>query len=216
MSSTGISLHPHAGRFSAAGLAIVVGLHVVLVAALIAMAPELLPPAARILSVSLLTPRPDSPPTPEIVPPRPKPVERRPAPTVPVQQLAAPVESPAASPAAVPVQPPAPPAPPTANVAPLAAPVQPPRFDAEYLDNPKPAYPALSRRLSEQGRVLLRVHVDAEGRAVEVEVQTSSGHARLDDAALAAVRRWKFVPARRGTEPVAAWVRVPIEFTLKE
>jgi TonB family protein len=78
------------------------------------------------------------------------------------------------------------------------------------LDNPKPPYPPLSRRMGEQGRVVLRVHVTPEGAAGEVLLHASSGSPRLDESALATVRRWKFVPARRGAEPVAAWVLVPI------
>jgi protein TonB len=63
---------------------------------------------------------------------------------------------------------------------------------------------------------VLRVHVAADGSATEVLLHTSSGHPRLDDSALATVRRWKFVPARLGQEAVAAWVLVPIAFTLKD
>ena len=63
---------------------------------------------------------------------------------------------------------------------------------------------------------MLRVHVAADGSATEVLLHTSSGYPRLDDSALATVRRWKFVPARLGPEAVAAWVLVPIAFTLKD
>lgn len=90
----------------------------------------------------------------------------------------------------------------------------PARFDAEYLDNPAPPYPALSRRLGEEGRVLLRVRVDANGLAREVEVQASSGYARLDRIARETVARWRFVPARRGAEAVESWVVVPVSFRL--
>jgi len=89
-----------------------------------------------------------------------------------------------------------------------------PRFDAAYLSNPPPAYPPLSRRLGEEGKVVLRVFVEPDGQPSQVEMRTSSGHARLDEAALGAVRRWRFVPARRGESPVAAWVLVPLNFTL--
>ncbi|MEN9357464.1 MAG: hypothetical protein RL695_1635 [Pseudomonadota bacterium] len=92
----------------------------------------------------------------------------------------------------------------------------PPRFDAAYLDNPKPVYPLISRRMKEEGRVLLRVQVAASGQAGEVDIHTSSGSTRLDQSALAAVSRWKFVPARQGSEAVAASVLVPIIFSLKE
>ncbi|MBX3676249.1 MAG: energy transducer TonB [Rhodocyclaceae bacterium] len=109
---------------------------------------------------------------------------------------------------------PAPAAAPAVEAAPL--PVVAPRFDADYLDNPKPAYPVSSRRRGEEGRVMLRVFVDAQGRAAKVEVQESSGHSRLDESAVTAVARWRFVPARRGSEPLAAWVRVPIVFSLRD
>lgn len=88
------------------------------------------------------------------------------------------------------------------------------RYDADYLNNPAPVYPILSRRRGEQGRVLLLVQVSAQGMAEKVEIQESSGHLRLDSAALEAVKRWRFVPARRGDETVAASVVVPILFRL--
>lgn len=100
------------------------------------------------------------------------------------------------------------------SAAPVAAPVTPPRFDAAYLDNPAPAYPAAARRLGEQGRVVLRVHVSADGLPRDIETATSSGSLRLDGAARSAVERWRFVPARQGEQAVAAWVLVPLTFTL--
>lgn len=106
------------------------------------------------------------------------------------------------------------PAPPVA-LAKQPAPVVPPRFDAAYLNNPRPEYPRLARRMGEQGKVMLRVYVTATGSAQRVEIQTSSGSPRLDQAARAAVERWKFVPARHGDEPIAAWVLVPITFVLE-
>ena len=87
-------------------------------------------------------------------------------------------------------------------------------FDADYLKNPAPAYPAMSRRLGEEGRVVLRVFVSVEGRPQQIEIKTRSGFPRLDQAAEDAVRRWKFVPARRGDTAVAPWVAVPIVFNL--
>ena len=89
------------------------------------------------------------------------------------------------------------------------------RFDADYLQNPAPVYPSLSRRMGEEGRVLLRAYVLPSGHPESVELRQSSGSARLDEAALAAVRKWRFVPARRGGEAVAAWVLVPITFRLE-
>ena len=107
----------------------------------------------------------------------------------------------------------------TSPSAPAAAPdspraLTPPRFEASYLDNPEPEYPMLSRRRQEEGVVLLRVLVSASGSPVQVTIDRSSGFERLDKAAVETVRRWRFVPARIGTEPVEAWVIVPVEFSL--
>ena len=92
--------------------------------------------------------------------------------------------------------------------------VVPPRFDAAYLSNPPPKYPARSRRLGEQGRVILHVQVTVAGRPAEIEIRRSSGFKRLDEVAVDTVRRWKFVPARQGEMPIEASVLVPISFTL--
>ena len=83
-----------------------------------------------------------------------------------------------------------------------------------YLRNPPPKDPAESRKLHEEGVVLLKVAVTAEGRAADVQLQRSSGYARLDQAALKAVRRWEFSPARTGAIPVACAVEVPVRFGL--
>ncbi len=88
------------------------------------------------------------------------------------------------------------------------------RFDADYLQNPAPAYPAMSRRLQEEGKVLLQVKVTATGTAEHVQIKQGSGYPRLDEAALNTVRQWRFIPARRGDEAVAASVVVPIVFRL--
>ena len=89
------------------------------------------------------------------------------------------------------------------------------RFDANYLHNPRPAYPPLSRRLGEEGKVLLRVRVSKEGLADAVNLEKSSNFERLDEAARAVVARWRFVPARRGDEAIEATVIVPIVFRLE-
>lgn len=61
---------------------------------------------------------------------------------------------------------------------------------------------------------MLRVHVTMQGTADEVQVRTTSGNSRLDDAAVETVRRWKFVPAKRGNDAVSAWVLIPVSFKL--
>lgn len=87
-------------------------------------------------------------------------------------------------------------------------------IQARYRETPQPDYPDSARRAGKEGRVLLRVLVDAEGRAKAVEVNSSSGHDMLDQAATDALKKWRFVPARAGDKPVETWVKVPIEFQL--
>lgn len=92
--------------------------------------------------------------------------------------------------------------------------IEPPRFGAAYLNNPAPEYPATSRRLSEQGIVLLRVLVSLSGQAESVQIENSSGCSRLDQAALKAVKLWSFIPAKRNNQPLSAYVLVPVRFSL--
>jgi protein TonB len=94
--------------------------------------------------------------------------------------------------------------------------IEPPSFGAAYLNNPPPRYPTLSRRMGEEGRVLLRVLVAKNGNADKVEVEKGSGSERLDEAALEAVRKWKFVPAKQNNQPVSAYVLVPMKFSLRD
>jgi protein TonB len=108
-------------------------------------------------------------------------------------------------------QPVAPPAPVIAEAV-----IIPPKFNADYLDNPAPGYPSRSKRDGEQGKVLLRVLVNSNGFPDKVEVSKSSGFARLDNAALQAVEHWKFVPARQGTQAIVASVIVPVSFILEK
>ena len=79
----------------------------------------------------------------------------------------------------------------------------------------EPVYPATSRRLGEEGTTRLRVMVDESGRPRDVKVMTSSGFARLDQAAIEAVKRWRFVAATDGSRSVASWTQVAITFQLK-
>ena len=81
---------------------------------------------------------------------------------------------------------------------------------------PKPQYPDSARTAGKEGRVLLRVLVDARGKTKTVEVNLSSGSDALDRAAVDAIWRWRFSPARHGDRPVESWVRIPIDFRLTE
>ena len=207
-----------AERRSGAGLgvAITVALHVGAAAALLAYEPARTSLAAAApIMVDWIAPPAPAQPEPPVRPPKPKPVIERPVtprPPAPLITSAAPPVEPAIpAPAPAPVEPP----PPTQAPTLAAIEVTPPVFNADYLKNPAPSYPAQSRRLGEEGRVILRVLVSAAGAADEVQIRTSSGFPRLDDAARETVRQWKFQPARRGSEAVAAWVLVPIRFSLE-
>ena len=87
---------------------------------------------------------------------------------------------------------------------------------ARYRDTPRPAYPESARREGREGRVLLRVLVDNQGRSKQVEINSSSGSDALDRAAAEAIRRWRFHPAFHGDQPVESWLRIPIEFRLAD
>jgi protein TonB len=92
--------------------------------------------------------------------------------------------------------------------------VIPPRSDASGLNNPNPTYPAMSRRLAEQGKVLLEVLILANGTVGEIKLKQSSGFKRLDDAALQTVKQWRFQPAKRGNQAIDYWYIQPISFSL--
>ena len=155
-------------------------------------------------------PRPQPVPAPAQPASRPQPILAARAPEAPASFAVAP--QPPAPPVPAPVTVATPPAPP----APAAAPaVTGPRFDADYLHNPKPVYPAFSRRNGEEGKVFLRVRVSADGSALELEIKQSSGFPRLDGAARDAVAKWRFIPARRGDEAIESWVTVPVVFALE-
>jgi protein TonB len=202
---------PERPLFSITGAA---AAHLALIAFVaVAVPAEELKNALRPMAVRLIEILPE-PPKPAKPPEALKPKKSLPPPTQ--QLLTSNVVGDAPSVFTVPPQPPAPVAAPI-NVAPAPAPVAvtPARFDADYLHNPKPVYPHASRRLGEQGKALLRVYVSAAGLAEKIEIKLSSGFARLDQAAEEAIGRWRFVPARRGEQTIAAWVQVPITFQLE-
>ena len=204
--------------------------HGAVIALVLQVSPQARSVLNEVVQASLILPRalPVAPPEKPPEPPRRKPVQAprpRPAPQPPPLLTAAPREEAAPAPFVVEVPPAAPvqqgpvepvaAAPAAAAPAPAPpAPLTPPIYNADYLDNPSPKYPPISRRLGERGRVVLRVRVSADGRAERIEVRTSSGFERLDQAAQTAVAGWRFVPARRGEERTAAWVLIPISFVM--
>jgi len=208
-----------------AGIAVALVVHAVLIAALLQYAPvrrALL--TGKPIMVSVVVPPAPSPAS--LAEPPAKPKAALPARTVrseprgpaPAEKMAAPppvvAESAAVSPVTSSITEPPPTPLAQAAVAPEPAQVVPPRYNADYLQNPAPAYPPLARRMHEQGKVLIRVLVSVDGMPERIELKASSGYARLDRAALETIRGWKFVPARQGNDKVAAWVVVPVTFSL--
>lgn len=194
--------------------------------------PELMPVQVALIAAPQAEPQPAVAPAPEPPPkvqrpeptppkpappkPRPKPLAKRPPPAPVTESPAAPTQITEAAPFPATEAAPLPPAAaPRAAPAAAPAPLTAARFDAAYLNNPAPAYPMLSRRMREEGQVMLRVLVSVDGLPARIELRTTSGSERLDRAAQDAVARWRFVPARRGEQAVEAWVLVPIVFKLQ-
>jgi len=208
------------------GLLLVLALHGALL--YVAMSYKLIPPPqeAVTLFVSMINPPPKKvePPPPEPQKPPPKKVELvkeqpiiRPQPA-PVLVAEAPVTS-----MTEPVAPPLPPqpiieTPPVPVIDEPAKPAQPLVMSSELSlacpDRNPPNYPAISRRLGEQGQVKLKVELDETGRVTSARVAESSGYKRLDDAGLAAVKSWRCNPAIRDGKPVRAIALQPLDFIL--
>lgn len=175
-----------------------------------------------------------------IEPPKPKVIPSPPAPPVPVKQpvirKTEPVLPPPPQPIAIPDPTPAPNAPtgvttpqppPPPIAAPVAAAPQPPAppppppkvempsSDAEYLQNPKAVYPSMSKRLGEQGKVLVRVLIGADGAPQKAELKKSSGFERLDKSALEHVMKCRYVPGKVAGVPQAMWYEAPVNFVLE-
>lgn len=141
--------------------------------------------------------------------PAPAPVARVPAPAVEAKPPSASTNTRPAAPS--PTTPPAP----AANAA-AAPPVKTTASDAAYAaSNRKPPYPRLSRINEEQGTVVLRVLVKADGTAGAVEIKTSSGYPLLDESAKSTVQTWRFKPATIDGKPVSEWYQLAIPFTLQ-
>jgi protein TonB len=200
----------------------VVGLHVgfiwALQSGLLMRAAEIVVPA-EVLAQFIDPPAPKVEPVPP-TPPTPT-VQKKAVAKAPVQPAPQPlaITDPTPSPNAPTgvVTPPLPPAP--VAVAPVAPPapaaVQLPSSDADYLQNPKPPYPPISRRLGEQGKVIVHVLISVDGRAKKAEIRRSSGFDRLDQSAMTAAMSWRYVPGKRGGVAEEMWSDVPINFVLE-
>ncbi len=165
-------------------------------------------------------PPPPPPPPPKPLPKKPPPPKRviaAPPPPVPAPApFVAPPPRPVELPPEPPVvlAPPAPPAPPT-SPAPPPPPKMIPASAVQYLDPPQISYPRQSRRLGEEGQVMVRVYIDEAGLPRQVHVEQSSGHSRLDEAAVAGVRLARFKPYTENGQPVGGWARIPVPFELE-
>lgn len=191
------------------------------------MQPEQPPIVLNEMSVSIAMQQPQvvqPQPLPEPPPPKPQPkIERADKPVFKpvVQEVAeaAPQPLPVEAPSAVTAQPAVATASAIATApAVAAAPVvdTEPDYKASYLNNPRPSYPMVARRMGWEGRVILNVEVLAEGACGAVNVFRSSGREVFDNAAMATVKSWRFVPARRAGSSITQWFKIPINFSLED
>lgn len=171
----------------------------------------LLPPAPE--QVIKPQPKPEPKPLPKPEPVKPKkrqPPKAKPLPKAPPSERA--VQAPVSEPEVVKPVKTAP-----AKAKPAAAPaIQPPSAEAQGLQNRAPKYPQLSRKKKEQGTVLLKLLVKADGTVGNINVAKSSGFSRLDQAALQAVKHWRFVPAKQQGKAIDFWYEMPMTFELNQ
>lgn len=203
----------------AAGLVLVVALHAAVLWGLMQHRLIATPQEAVTLFVNFIAPpAPEKKETPKPQP-KPKPIEK-PQPrqivaqtpvVAPTDYIAPPPPPQLAPVVAAPPAPSAPPAPPK--------PTGPIMLGGELSvacpERTPPRYPPHSRRMGEEGAVMLRVELDEQGNVGAVRVSTSSGFVRLDEAALAAVRTWRCHPAHRDGQPVRAVALQPFKFVLQ-
>ena len=213
-------------------LSIVVAVHALLLAAIVIsgageIPPHIVPPA--VIGVLVSEPAPPAPKAPKPLPveqskpkveprtakSRPAPTSK-PAPAVPSERaISAPPPSTSKTEETA-VAPPAQPTPAAPTAAPASEAITPPRTDAKALNNPAPIYPPVSRRLGEHGRVELDIYILADGSVGEIKLKRSSGYDRLDQSAMDAVRRWHYIPARKGNQPIPYWYVQPVSFGFKD
>jgi protein TonB len=201
-------------RINWRSVGVVAALHLLLGAVLVQQ--QVIPPhrvqsAIRLLDLNTPPPAPEAPPPPELAEPEiyvpPPAIDLpRPAPTVTVtvaEPQPAPVPPAVVKSIAVAPRPTAPPS------------VMASDLGATMISARPPVYPMESRRKHEQGTVVLMLMLDTEGRVADIRVERSSGHDRLDRAALSAVRQWRWSPTVRDGVPVAVRGLVEIPFVLK-
>ncbi len=152
-----------------------------------------------------VTPAPVATPQPAPTPLAIAPAANTPAPTAAAPAAVSATPSTASGSSNAPAAPPAPPATPRIEL---------PSSDADYLNNAKPAFPALSKRLGEQGRVVVRVFIDVDGQAGQASIKQSSGFDRLDQASVETALKWRYVPGKRAGVAQGMWFDVPFNWQL--
>jgi periplasmic protein TonB len=187
---------------------------------LVAPPVPLMPPVPPMLPSGPAPPLP-APPLPRVATPPPPSAPRVASPSAPAP-VAETFTTQAPPPEPVPVPTVMPPAPVAPAVEPATPPSPPPPLRkvvaataVDYLRLPPVEVPRLSRRAGESGTVWLRVVVDGRGLPLQVSVQRSSGHARLDEQALWAMRQARFKPQTENGQPIELEVTAPIEYTLE-
>ena len=216
------NLHtPRPSRTTVIAMAVValhVGLIWALQSGLVLRTAELIIPV-EVLAQLIEPPAPQPEPAPPTLPAPPAaPTPARPLKPAPAVQPKKPAPKPAAPPQARPLaiaDPTPSPNAPAGSLTPAVSADPAPSSNADYLQNPKPAYPPLSKRLGEQGKVITRVLIGADGVPQKAEVHQSSGFERLDQAALTTVMKWRYVPGKRGGVAEEMWFNVPINFVLE-
>jgi len=236
-------VHDERLTWGAAGVLLAVaGLHAAGIGRLLVMPPtfsaEPPPPIFQVTLEKLPPPRLPPPPEPEPpveeqarVAPPPEEVQPRPKQTRPVPIL---VDTPTTDPVPPDTQvkkyelgdellpgepgPPMPEGVPDGDSLVASGPVEetPVYWDMKPIETRAPVYPPRCLRMGIEGNVRVRVLVGENGRPQEVTIGQSSGESALDEAAMEAVRQWRFEPARRNGMPVRAWAAIPIEFKLTD
>jgi protein TonB len=185
---------------------------------------------AEVIAVMVVEPAPpvETPPPPE--PPPPVPVEPEPLPPEPLPPEPPPVEQILTAPEPEPVRPVAtpPPAPkPKPRPAAEPKPEKPPpaprppatrtivKAKPDYAHNPPPRYPEMARRQGWEGVVMVRAHVSAAGRVTSVSLHRGCNYGVLNQAALSAVKSWRFRPGSIGGQAADTVVEVPVNFSLR-
>lgn len=195
---------------------LVVLLHVIVVYALVnGLARKIVDVIKKPIETKIVEER-KAPPPPEAPPPPPPKLSVPPPPFIPPPEIQIAVAPPVQSTISQVTTKAPPPALTTQSFKPTARPGSPASLDRSSCASDRPTYPMASRRNQEEGTLVLRIQIDVNGSPGKVEVQRSSGHARLDDAAKSWIATCRFKTATVEGKPVAGWATQPYTFTLRD